>query len=265
MIFGGEFVAGIDLVDVCLWLFTIFFLFLVLYLQREGMREGYPTEPDTPTPERGRAAKPFYGPTPKTYKLPHGRDDVTVEFSEADTRDLALKRTAPWPGAPFVPTGDPMADGVGPASYAERKDYPDLTLEGLPRIAPFRVSEGYYVPNDDVDPRGLRVIAGDGKVAGEVVDLWVDRSEAIIRYYEVEVPLEDGNTRRVLLPVPFARICKRRLDKWVQVDAIFAAHFPKVPAIKSPDSVTRLEEDKIQGFYGGGKLYASRQRQEPLL
>ncbi|MGA1372932.1 MAG: hypothetical protein ACO3Z6_15180, partial [Pseudomonadales bacterium] len=40
MIFSGEFVNGIDLVDVCLWAFTIFFLWLIYYLQREGMREG---------------------------------------------------------------------------------------------------------------------------------------------------------------------------------------------------------------------------------
>jgi photosynthetic reaction center H subunit len=42
MIFSGEFVNGIDLVDVCLWAFMIFFVWLIYYLQREGMREGYP-------------------------------------------------------------------------------------------------------------------------------------------------------------------------------------------------------------------------------
>ena len=46
MIFSGEFVNGIDLVDVCLWAFMIFFVWLIYYLQREGMREGYPLEED---------------------------------------------------------------------------------------------------------------------------------------------------------------------------------------------------------------------------
>ncbi|MEM9842223.1 MAG: photosynthetic reaction center subunit H, partial [Pseudomonadota bacterium] len=40
MIFGGEFVQGIDLVDVSLWLFTLFFFGLIFYLRREDRREG---------------------------------------------------------------------------------------------------------------------------------------------------------------------------------------------------------------------------------
>ncbi|MEL7454246.1 MAG: hypothetical protein AAGJ50_12835, partial [Pseudomonadota bacterium] len=44
MIFGGEYVDGIDLVDISLWLFTIFFIGLVFYLQAESRREGYPEE-----------------------------------------------------------------------------------------------------------------------------------------------------------------------------------------------------------------------------
>ena len=38
MLFRGEFVPGIDLVDVCLWLFVIFFIGLIAYLQREATR-----------------------------------------------------------------------------------------------------------------------------------------------------------------------------------------------------------------------------------
>jgi photosynthetic reaction center H subunit len=38
-----------------------------------------------------------------------------------------------------------------------------------------------------------------------------------------------------------------------------------VPALRNPDVVTLLEEDKIVGFYGGGTLYALPSRTEPLL
>ena len=38
-----------------------------------------------------------------------------------------------------------------------------------------------------------------------------------------------------------------------------------MPGIRNPDSVTLLEEDKIMAYYGGGTLYATPQRQEPLL
>ncbi|MEL6243740.1 MAG: photosynthetic reaction center subunit H [Pseudomonadota bacterium] len=262
MIFSGEFVSGIDLVDVCLWLFTLFFIGLVLYLQREGMREGYPLEDDTTG--RVDTAKHVFGPSKRIAHLPHGRPDADLTEGPRDTRDLALQRTAPWPGAPYAPTGDPMTDGVGPASYAERSDYPDLTLEGEPRIQPYRLHPEYSVREGDIDPRGLPVIAADGEQGGVISDLWVDRSESIIRYLEVEVPLDGGATRKALLPVPFAKVVGGRKPH-VAVEAINAAHFVKVPAIKSPDSITRLEEDKVSGFYGGGKFYATAARSEPLL
>ncbi len=49
----------------------------------------------------------------------------------------------------------------------------------------------------------MSVVGGDGKVAGTISDAWVDRSEYLLRYYEVT--LADGG-RKVLLPVPFTVI-----------------------------------------------------------
>lgn len=261
MIFGGEFVAGIDLVDVSLWAFTIFFFGLVYYLQRESSREGYPIEDDV----SGKLEKAsiFFFPPKKTYKLPHGRGTIERSYGPADTRDLALKRTAPWGGSPFVPSGDPMVDGVGPASYAMRDDVPDLTDDGRDRISPFRLNPEYYVPEQDFDPRGHPIVGQDGEVGGTVVDLWVDRSEAVIRYFEVEVDGEGGAKSKVLVPVPFCKLSKQR--KRVTVEAVLGKHFQTVPKTKSPDSVTRLEEDMICGYFGGGKLYATPDLQEPLL
>jgi photosynthetic reaction center H subunit len=51
----------------------------------------------------------------------------------------------------------------------------------------------------------------------------------------------------------------------VKVRAITAAQFADVPGTASPDQVTLLEEEKIVGYYGGGHLYATRDRQEPWL
>lgn len=261
MIFGGEFVAGIDLVDVVLWLFVIFFFGLIFYLRREDRREGYPLESD----ETGKLEESgqIWMPQEKEYRLPHGRGNLKYAFGPRDTRQLALKRTAPWAGAPYVPTGDPMIDGVGPASYAMRADYPDLAEDGRARVEPLR-NTGYTVAEQDIDPRGLSVIGCDGAVAGEVVDLWSDRSEGLFRYYEVEVDLGEVATKRVLLPVPFARVIGGRKPH-VKVEAITAEQFASVPATKNPDQVTRLEEDMISGFYGGGKLYATKDRAEPWL
>lgn len=258
MIFSGEFVNGVDLVDVCLWAFTIFFLWLIYYLQREGMREGYPLEEDP----SGRTEAPalFFFPPKKSYILPNGRGTIEMTYGKADTRELALDRSAPWGGSPFVPSGDPMMDGVGPASYAMRDDVPDLNWDGSDRISPYRLHPEYTVSAKDLDPRGLPVVGLDRMVAGTVTDLWVDRSESIIRYFEVKL---EGSGEHVLLPVPFSNVSKSR--KRVEVDAVKAAHFANVPRTKSPDRVTRLEEDMISGYYGGGTLYATPQRQEPWL
>jgi photosynthetic reaction center H subunit len=38
-----------------------------------------------------------------------------------------------------------------------------------------------------------------------------------------------------------------------------------VPALSHPDQVTKLEEDKISAYYGGGTLYADAKRSEPLI
>ncbi len=50
-----------------------------------------------------------------------------------------------------------------------------------------------------------------------------------------------------------------------EIDALYAQHFADVPQTKSTDEITLLEEEKISAYYCGGKLYASADRQEPLL
>ena len=54
---------------------------------------------------------------------------------------------------------------------------------------------------------------------------------------------------------------RRRVD----VQAILAAQFADVPALRNPDSVTLLEEEKVAAYYGAGTLYATPERADPLL
>ena len=175
---------------------------------------------------------------------------------------LRLAPIAPWPGAPMGPTGNPMLDGVGPGSYADREDVPELNIDNVPCIVPMRLAEGTYLEARDPDPRGMKVIGADSETGGVVTDVWVDRAEALIRYLEVEVTTS-GGAKRVLLPLPFAKIDGRRGRVWV--NAILGSQFADVPATKSLDQVTKLEEDRIVGYYGAGTLYATPARQEPLL
>ncbi len=253
----GAITGTIDVAQLVLYAFWIFFAGLIWYLHRENKREGYPLSSDR---SNARVAVQGYPamPPPKTYHLAHG-GEVQIPRAEA-SREVAARPVAGHPGAPLEPTGNPLTDGVGPAAYALRSDTPDLTVGGTPRIVPLRVATGHRIESRDPDPRGLSVVGGDGAVGGIVRDVWVDRSEELIRYYEVEVG-SGSTTRRVLLPATFAKVQSNA----VHVCSIFGHHFAEVPGLREPDQVTRLEEDRICAYYGGGTLYASAARSEPLL
>ncbi len=254
----GTIFAHYDLATVSLYLFWVFFALLIYHLQTENMREGYPLEDDDGRPAANQG--PFPVPKPKTFKLPHGRGDVTVPGPDRQARsDLALRKTAAGNGFPFEPTGDPMVDGVGPASWANRADVPELDGKGHPKIIPMSSSDHLHV-SAGRDPRGLPVQAGDDVVVGRISDMWIDEPEQLVRYLEVELDGTHGTGRR-LIPMQLAKIKGDR----VKVRAIFGKHFAGVPLNKSPKQVTLLEEDKISGYYGGGKLYASDSRLGPIL
>ncbi|MEP2639461.1 photosynthetic reaction center subunit H [Roseobacter sp.] len=253
----ATFFGEVDLASIVLWLFYFFFAALVIWIQRENMREGYPLEDDEGNPSSNPSMWPL--PEDKTFKLPHGRGEVTVPSGQAPERaDIALKRTGSGNGFPLEPTGDPMLDGVGPAAWAPRKDHPELDGHGHPKIVPMSGAEGFVVAAGR-DPRGLPVMAGDGEIIGKIVDMWLDEPEQLVRYLELELDSKWGAGTR-LLPITFARIRSNR----VSVHALHGKHFATVPTIASPRQVTLLEEDKICGYYGGGKLFAGT-RAEPKL
>jgi photosynthetic reaction center H subunit len=248
----GAITQYIDVAQLVLYLFWIFFAGLIYYLVRENHREGYPMETES---GRGKITG-WPVPPPKTYLLPHG-GEVTLPDLSRDKRPLALEAMHPWAGAPLEPTGNPMLDGVGPGAWAERADVPDMTADNEPKIVPLRVAGEFGVAHQDVDPRGLPAVGDDGVTGGIVRDLWLDRAEAIFRYLEIE--LADG--RRVLLPMNFARV---RRDE-VRVHSVLGGQIAGVPMTRSPDQITLLEEEKIMAYYGAGTLYAEPGRAEPLL
>ncbi len=252
----GAITNYIDVAQVVLYAFWIFFFGLVLYLRREDKREGYPLVTD-----RSRRIK-VVGfpdlPVAKKFTLPHGGGTRMAPRTDSAERDIAAKPVGPWPGAPLHPTGNPMKDGVGPAAYANRPDVPDITHLGEPKIVPMRVATDFSIEKKDPDPRGVSVVGADGKMAGEVTDVWVDRSEPQIRYLELQV-----KGRQVLLPINFVSSCKR--GQVIRVNSILGDQFADVPGLTNPDQVTLQEEDKICAYYGGGTLYATPSRLDPLL
>jgi photosynthetic reaction center H subunit len=251
--------AYIDVAQVTLYVFWIFFACLIYYLRREDKREGYPLDS---TALGGGIVHGFPRmPEPKNYLLRDGHV-ATLPNHKNDRRDVAIAPSARWPGAPMEPTGNPMLDGVGPGSYADREDVPELNIDNVPCIIPMRLAAGTFLESRDPDPRGMKVLGADSETGGVVTDVWVDRAEALIRYLEVEVTTP-GGAKRVLLPLPFALVNHKRGR--VTVNAILGSQFADVPTTASPNQVTKREEDRIVGYYGAGTLYATPARQEPLL
>ena len=255
---GNTFFGNFDLASAAIWMFWLFFALLIYYLQTENMREGYPLEDDDGNTALNQG--PFPVPGDKTFLLPHGRGKLTVPSGQRGDRDnLALERTAVAAGSPYVPTGDPMKDGVGPASWAPRNDHPELDAHGHVKIKPMSGMDDFHV-SAGTDPRGKAVVAGDGEIIGRVIDMWIDVPEQMVRYLTVDLnPEGSGQTR--LIPINFTRIKHNR----VVVRSIYGAHFADVPTAKSGDEITLLEEEKIMAYYGGGTLYADPHRAEPKL
>ena len=257
---NGEITGYIDVAQITLYVFWAFFFGLIFWLRKEDRREGYPLESDPTGKVKDRGF--LLLPRPKTFLLRDGTTATAPNFRR-DERPVAARRVGNWPGAPLVPTGDPLVDGVGPAAWAERSDKPDQTWDGRNKIVPTRVDPHYGVASGDPDPRGLTVYGADGKPAGTVVDIWVDRAEHVVRYLEVTSAPGIGN---LLVPMNLAKVGGNGFrNRKVTVKSILAAQFAGVPRLKSPDQVTFLEEDRVCAYFAGGHLYATPLRSEPLV
>jgi photosynthetic reaction center H subunit len=256
----GAITGYIDVAQVTLYVFWLFFAGLIIYLRGEDRREGFPLQSDTPPYKR---LSRFIGiPKPKTFLLANGE----TRIAPRDEVSIPVTTAAPvggWPGAPLSPIGDPMLAAVGPGAYAHRHDVPEHMFgSGEVMIVPLSADPTFMLAAEDPDPRGMTVIGGDGKVAGTVCDVWIDRSEVIVRFLEVAVPVV-GGVHHVLVPKPIANIDAGR--RQVKVRDILSTQFVNVPTTKSPTQITSLEEDKIAAYYAGGDLYATAARQEPLI
>lgn len=255
---GVEFFGAVDLASVAIWMFWIFFALLIYYLQTENMREGYPLENPDGTPSANQG--PFPLPKDKTFLLRDGRGELTVPSGARGDRDtIPMEQTDAMQGAPLTPVGDPMEAGVGPASWAPRRDVPELDAHGHAKIQPMSKLDGFHVAAGR-DPRGKPVVAGDGEVVGRVIDMMIDVPEQLVRYLVVDLnPEGSGQTR--LAPMGMVKVSSDR----VTVRSLYAQHFAGIPQAKSADQVTLLEEDKIMGWFGGGTMYADPKRAEPKL
>ncbi len=250
----GAITTHLDVAQLVLYAFWIFFAGLIYYLSVENHREGYPMDHDSggvitgwPLPRE-----------PKIFKMEDGRELVVPNAPSQQT--LNARPIHHWNGAPLEPVGNPLLAGVGPGAWADRQDEPDLDFHGKPRIVPLRSVPDFGVESKDPDPRGMQLIDAANIVTGDVQELWVDTADMLFRYLEVKLADSD---RVVLVPMNFCRVNGR--NGTVKVHALYAHQFADVPAARHGDTVTSLEEEKIQAYFGAGLLYADEGRAEPLL
>lgn len=258
----GAITGYVDVAQVVLYVFWAFFFGLIYYLHTENKREGYPLESDHLDPARRKKINGLtHLPAPKIFKMMDGSVIKAPDPARADRRPLAAQATAKTGGSTIAPTGDPMLAEIGPGSYAERANMPDMTFEGAPKLVPMRVATDFHVEERDPDPRGMTVLGADGQAAGTITDIWIDRGEFVIRFLEMAVAGTEG--RKALLPIAMVVVNGKR--RTVTVAALLSNQFAGIPALANPDQVTRLEEEKIYGYLGAGTLYATRSRAEPLV
>ena len=253
----GAITPYIDVAQLVLYAFWVFFAGLVIYLILESKREGFPLI-TMREGERLDGLLPM--PAPKTFRMHDGFTRTVPEIEPGDI--ISARQIEGFEGAAFAPLGDPMHDGVGPAGYALRRDEPERTAEGAHRTVPIRVASDFWVANGDPDPRGMDVITLDGRVAGVASDIWVDRSNVQARWLEVAVP---GQGRGVVIPWELTRVVRTPRGGMVKVASVTAAQLAAAPLPVSADCITAREEDRISAYFASGHLYATPGRLGPLL
>ena len=195
--------AYMDVAQVTLYVFWIFFAALIFYLRREDKREGYPLVSDA----GGR--RPVYGipVAAGSQDLPAARrqDRVAAGLATTTVATSRWRRSRRGRARPTCRPAIRILDGVGPGSYADREDVPELTLDDHADHRAAARRQGHHPRSARSRSARHEGVGCDGQVGGTVVDVWVDRAEALIRYLEVEVKGGRG-TKRVLLPLPFALV-----------------------------------------------------------
>jgi photosynthetic reaction center H subunit len=253
----GAITNYIDVAQLVLYAFWIFFAGLVVYLTLESKREGFPLimarSADRPT-----GILPM--PGPKVFNLGLGKTKTVPELEPEEIVNAVQEQ--PFEGAPFVPLGNPMLDGMGPAGYALRPMEPERDTHGRDRTVPLRVANDHSVAIEDLDPRGLEVFTADGLVAGICTDVWIDRAEQNARFLEVRPA---GALRGVIVPIELCQPKAYVVGGIIKVVSVTAPQLAAAPVPESPDSLTMREEDRIQAYFASGHLYAFPSRQEPLI
>ncbi|MEN3792990.1 photosynthetic reaction center subunit H [Fulvimarina sp. MAC3] len=254
----GAFTEQLDLPLLLVIAFFLFFLGLVYYLRSEDKREGYPLVSDRTRGTANRVSVVGFPPLPKQKSFLLQDGNVHYAPHADNERELNVRNAYNIPGSPIMPLGDPLLDGVGPASYALKQDKPFRTMDGELTLAPLRTKTDYHLEDSGPNLIGMPVYAADGDPVGTVRDLWVNDIEYFIRYVEVDMPGKEGT---VLVPFAFADTHKGRM----KFGMLSREQLLAVPTLGNAEYITAREEDRLNGYFAGGTLYSKNGAQAPFL
>ena len=68
-----------------------------------------------------------------------------------------------------------------------------------------------------------------------------------------------------LLQGRFLQLIEHLVAVFAGLEQTGLPQFADVPGLRNADQITMLEEEKISAYYGAGTLYATPERQEPLV
>jgi hypothetical protein len=137
-----------------------------------------------------------------------------------------------------------ISDGTARRKAAARPA--DDRLVRLGKGKEFHVSKG------SSDPRGWKVMGGDGARLGKVIELIVDRDDLRVRYLDVDVAEKklglEGIDRHVLIPVDRTRLDHKH--KSVVVDGLFARDLATYPVFTGLPLAKGVDEDLLSRYRG---------------
>ncbi len=249
----GAITQQIDVAQLALVIFFLFFLGLVFYIRREDKREGYPLDEPGPQMHRGRLVGFPEPPPPKTlYLMEGGTTELPHYFKQPP---VEARYTDRFGGASLEPVGNPLLSALGPAAWVMRVDEPLRLAGGKQQLVPARADEEWSVREGETDPRGMTVFDSRWHPVGTVADFWVDRSAKLLRYLEVQLGGEARSARRVLVPIYSADIKLKARD--IRVVSLRSWQFEEIPALSNPDMITAREEDQVNAYFAGGAFHAA--------
>ena len=194
----GEITGYVDVAQVVLYAFWIFFAGLVFYLRREDRREGYPLE-IRGRPRPGDAARSDPDPVAEAVPpLQRPGEERAPDRRRAPPWNYRGHKHEVWPGAPLEPDTDGLHDAIGPAPTPTARTA--TTRPGTARSAscPCGSPTTSWSTNSGPNPIGMSVFGADRQVAGTV-------ERPLGRPRRIDGPLLRGRARRRRPPGADAR------------------------------------------------------------